>query len=802
MKNYWIWLLLVTIWSSKGQEIRVLNIVDETPIANVAVYNADKSSSATTDIFGRIDISIFSEDEVIIFSHVSHQLVGYTRKKILQNKGIVYLEPLTQVLDEIVVSATKFEQKKRDVAQKVIGIRQGDIQLANPQTAADLLQSSGQVFVQKSQLGGGSPIIRGFSTNRLLLSVDGVRMNNAIFRGGNLQNVIAIDPLSIQNTEVILGPGSVIYGSDAIGGAMNFFTLEPKTSQSGSLEFTGNGLVRYATASNERTAHVDVNIGLRKWAFLTSTSFTDFGDLRMGRHGPEAYLRNEYVTTINGQDTTVPNEDPLVQNPTGYNQFNFLQKAVFSPNDIWKYRFGLIYSTTSDYPRYDRLIRYGEENLRSAEWFYGPQRWFMGNTKVEKKGDGSFYDNAKLTLAFQYFRESRNDRDFDDDDLTSRKEAVDAYSANLDFEKKVRTKSSLYYGMEYILNRIRSTGDIISRSTGVSRPTSTRYPNGADWQSIAAYASYKWKPSKELALQSGLRYNFITSTSNFEANNRFFNFPFAEATINTGALTGTAGVSWSPNKTLQWKAHFSTAFRAPNIDDVGKIFDSEPGTVVVPNPNLSPEYAYSGELGLLLNFDKLDIEMATYYTFLDDALIRDDFTINGESQILYDGEISNVQAIQNAARARIYGFEAGLKYTFSEQMRMTTKFSYVGGEEQQEDGTDAPPRHAAPIFGDAHFIWENLRFKLDVFTNYNGEISFNNLAPSERNKAYLYALDKNGNPFSPSWYTLNVRGRYNFFRDFEATASLENITDQRYRPYSSGIAAAGRNLIFALRYNF
>ena len=162
----------------------------------------------------------------------------------------------------------------------------------NPQTAADLLQSSGQVYVQKSQLGGGSPIIRGFSTNRLLIAVDGVRFNTAIFRGGNVQNIISIDPFAVARTEVILGPGSVVYGSDAVGGVMNFYTKKPKFSFKEGYSFSGNSTVRYATANKEKTGHFDFNIGAKKWAFLTSVTYSDFDNLRMGSHGPDDYLRN------------------------------------------------------------------------------------------------------------------------------------------------------------------------------------------------------------------------------------------------------------------------------------------------------------------------------------------------------------------------------------------------------------------------------------------------------------------------------------------------------------------------------
>ena len=165
-------------------------------------------------------------------------------------------------------------------------------------------------------------MIRGFSTNRLTLSVDGVRLNNAIFRGGNIQNVISIDPFNIQNTEIVLGSSSVIYGSDAIGGAMNFQTKKPVLSETDSIFFKLNSISRNSSANREKTAHIDFNLGFEKFASLTSFSFSDFNDLKMGANGPSDYLRPEYVQQVDGQDVIFDNSDPRVQKHTGYSQFN------------------------------------------------------------------------------------------------------------------------------------------------------------------------------------------------------------------------------------------------------------------------------------------------------------------------------------------------------------------------------------------------------------------------------------------------------------------------------------------------
>lgn len=701
------------------------------------------------------------------------------------------------------MSVSKWEQQKKDIPQKVETIDARNIAFGTPQTSADLLQNSGKIFVQKSQLGGGSPMIRGFATNRILLSVDGVRMNNAIFRGGNLQNVISIDPFTIKKTEVTFGPGSVIYGSDAIGGVMNFYTQQPRFSFTDSLALSGNIDYRYSSANNENTAHVDFNLGKEKWASYTSFTYNSFDDLKMGEHGPDSYLRPNYVVRQNGTDVLVANEDPKKQVSSGYDQVNFLQKFTYKPNSTWNYDLGLYYSETSDYDRYDRLIRPSRdgEGLRSAEWYYGPQKWFMGNFQVTRKGKNKFYDGVKLTTAYQFFEESRNDRGFQDPELYSTKEKVDALSVNLDFENKKIGALNLYYGAEYVFNKVNSVGSVRNIETNEVQETASRYPDGSTWQTLAGYVNGEYRLKPNLSLLSGVRYSQVWVDATFDTT--FYPFPFDKADIVTGALTGSLGMSWFPREDLQVTLNGSTGFRAPNIDDIGKIFDSEPGSVVVPNPDLEPEYAYNGELGLRKNFNNiLVLKGAAYYTYLVDALVRRDFSFGGQTEIEYNGEPSNVQAIQNAAKAYVYGFEFGLEAFFNEHFSLVSNLTLTEGVEEDDDGTDSPSRHAAPTFGDVHLIWENQKLKADVFVNYNGEISNDDLALSEQSKTFIYASDANGNPFSPSWYTLNFRSQYQISNALKASVSLENMTNQRYRTYSSGIVAPGTNLILGLGYVF
>ncbi|WP_421801981.1 TonB-dependent receptor [Flagellimonas sp.] len=786
-----------------AQEVTVLDADTGIPVDNIAIFNKDQSKSTLTDESGKTELDIFSPNEKITFKHISYETYTTTKGQIARRGNRIYLQLKTEELQEVVMSVSKWEQQKKHIPQKIETFDARSISFTAPQTSADLLQNSGKVFVQKSQLGGGSPMIRGFATNRILLSVDGVRMNNAIFRGGNLQNVISVDPFTIKKTEVTFGPGSVIYGSDAIGGVMNFYTQKPRFSFADSLAFSGNVNYRYSSANNENTAHVDFNLGKQNWASYTSFTYNNFDDLKMGEHGPNSYLRNNYVIRENGTDVLVQNNDPKKQVSSDYDQVNLLQKFTYKPNSTWNYDLGLYYSETSNYPRYDRLIRPSRDGdgLRSAEWYYGPQKWFMGNFQITQKGKNKFYDGVKLTTAYQFFEESRNDRGFQDTELYSTREKVDALSVNLDFENKKMGSLHLYYGAEYVFNKVDSKGSMRNIETNEVSGTASRYPDGSTWQTLAGYINGEYQLKPNLTLLSGIRYSQVWVDATFETT--YYPFPFEEADIVTGALTGSLGLSWFPRSDLQVTLNGSTGFRAPNIDDIGKIFDSEPGSVVVPNPDLEPEYAYNGELGLRKNFnDVLVLKSAAYYTYLVDALVRRDFSFGGQTEIEYNGEPSNVQAIQNAAKAYVYGFEFGLEAYFNDHLSLNSNLTLTEGIEEDDDGTDSPSRHAAPTFGDVHLIWENHKLKADVFVNYNGEVSNDDLAFSEQGKTYMYASDVNGNPYSPSWYTLNFRSQYQITNALKASVSLENMTNQRYRMYSSGIVAPGTNLVLGVGYAF
>ena len=791
MNNKIFIILIISIFItsvSTAQKVKVIDRSTYAALNNVYIFCGDKYT--VTDENGIADISSFNPQDSIIIQFQKYRSFKCSYKNVEKGSFFIQLSPSMIEIEEVVVSANRWEQNKRTVPNKITSINKREIEFYNPQTAADLLKSSEEVFVQKSQLGGGSPMIRGFAANRVLLTVDGVRMNNAIFRSGNLQNVISLDANTIQSTEVIFGPGSVIYGSDALGGVMNFSTIKPNISGSRNENNSFNMLTRYSSANFEKTIHIDFNLGRQKWAFLSSYSFSDFDNLKMGTRMHKEYQRLQYVDN----NEIVNNENPDVQKFSGFSQINTMQKLRFKPTNKLDINYAFHYSRTSDIPRYDRLIQYSDDTLKYAEWYYGPQEWIMNNLNIKYTEANTVFDKMMIIIAHQNYKESRHDRKLEQTDIRERFENVKATSANFDFEKTIFNDLEIFYGFELIHNVVFSDGQKRNVFSNKITDYASRYPDNSDYDSAASYMSFSITVNEKISFSGGVRYNQILLNARFD--DEFYDFPFEEINLNTGALTGSIGSVYQPNDETKFSLNISSGFRAPNIDDAAKIFDSEPGNVVVPNQNLNPEYAYNADFGVTRLFsENIELNFTAFYSMLQNVMVRRDYSFNGSDSIMYDEELSRVQALVNADNAIVFGGHLGAKANFTNYLAMKANINYTKGE----DSEGKPIRHVAPMFASSHILYTAKGFKADLYFVYNHSISYENLAETERSKPYLYASDNDGNSYSPSWYTLNFMAAWQINTVLKINFGVENILDHRYRGYSSGIVAPGRNFIVSLR---
>lgn len=712
----------------------------------------------------------------------------------------VRMEPNSQTENETVVSANRTAEKRKDVTQKIQVIRSGDIQFQQQTSMADVLQNSGSVFVQKSQLGGGSPIIRGFETNKVLIVIDGIRMNNAIYRGGHLQNVITLDQANTDRVELVFGPGSVMYGSDAIGGVMAFQTKSPTLSSSEDLLVKAGAYTRYFSATSGYAANAQVNVATKRFGSLTSFSYANYSDLRQGSKRNDAIgnlgVRNWYVERINGVDSMMVNLDSNLQVGSGYTQYDVLQKFTFVQKQGVTHQLNFQLSNSGNIDRYDRLTLLSGSKPKFAEWYYGPQFRLLTAYTLELANATKFYDRARIVLAYQGIEESRMDRRFQNNARNHRIENLTIYTFNLDFMKR-QGKHELRYGLDAYINQVNSVAFAQNILTGDQAPLDTRYPDGGSSMNGAAlYASHTYEISDKLILNDGIRISQVNLSAKFN-DQTFFPFPFNSIQQNHTALNGNMGLIYMPTTKWRFILNGSTAFRAPNVDDLTKVFESVPGSVVVPNPNLKAEYAYNAEFGLQYQImKKSTFGVNLYQTYLTNALTVQNGTFNGADSILYDGQLSQVMTTTNAAKARVWGVELFLNAKIANNLALQATYNYTNGR-ILTDTVPYPLDHIAPAFGKASLIYTKMKWRAEFFAQYSGwkKLEDYNLIGEDN---YSYATPDG----MPSWYTLNLRMNYAFSKNLSVQAACENILDRNYRMFASNISAPGRNFIITLRGNF
>jgi hemoglobin/transferrin/lactoferrin receptor protein len=703
-------------------------------------------------------------------------------------------------LETVVISANKVAEEKRFVAQSIQVLTAYRIAQLNAQTTADLLAQSGSVLVQRSQQGGGSPILRGFEASRILLVIDGVRMNNLIYRAGHLQNVMTTDQAILSRLEILQGPSSTIYGSDALGGVVHLYTKNPNLSNTEGVAFNGNAYTRYGSVNHEKTGHLDFNISLKNFASLTSFTYSDFGDLRMGKKTQTLDtlwgLRNTYQQFINGKDSLVKNSDPYIQKFSGYKQYDILQKFLLKSSENISHLLNVQYSTTSDLPRYDRLTDPKGAGLNQGNWYYGPQKRLL-TSYVLTIGNPSLSHNLKLNVNFQDVEESRHTRGFGGANRTDRVEKAQIFGVNLDYHRK-NDIHDLRMGFDFQSGTAKSTAQALNVATGAVSAASTRYPDGDNTQlNFAVYLTHTYKIAEKLTLNDGIRVGRTYQKSTF-ISQAFYKFPFTETKQNVLGWSGNLGLIFQPTPIFRASLLGSSGYRVPNIDDLTKIFDTKKGLVVIPNADIKPEKTYNLDLGLAVNItDRLVWESSLFTTAYRDAIVVGKFQYDGQDSIVYDGVKSGVVAPQNKQKATLKGFTTGIKAFIVDGLSVHGSYNFTKGRVQNADGKETPLDHIPPAFGRVAVQYTKNKLDAELSVNFNGWKRIGDfLLNAEDNETYA---TKDG---MPAWWTMNLRANYAITEGLKIQAGVENLMDIQYRVFASGIHAGGRNIYGTLRFKF
>ena len=819
-------LLFFGLWfvDLSGQSLRIIDAITGYPIQDVIAYDPQTKVNTTSDVNGHIDLSVFSPEEQVHFEHIGYESLLF-RISELQSSTQLALYPDTQRLTEIVLSVSRTRDEKKRVSKQVAILSDRDIASVVPNTSAELLRQAPGVRVQQSQGGGGSPVIRGFEANRILIVVDGVRMNNAIYRSGHLHNAISIDPFSLSRAEVIYGPSSVGYGSDALGGVVHYFTKEPRTGDAQPWRFfVANS---YDTRHEHTITHIDITHSKDNWASLTSLSYSLFGDIHMGRKRNHGYadwgLVSEFSKNnrnfFQNQASANPNHNH--QRNTSYNQIDLMQKFVFQPNPENKWVLNLQYSSSSDIPRFDKLAERRDGELRYATWFYGPQKRLLISPKYSFTSDKKWLREGVITLAYQQLEESRVQRKFGSLLRENQIEDLDVFSANADFNVALDQSKKLAYGFEFTHNELQSIGfsqnlviegnDVVDLVNYMLIPS--RYPsNSGFYTTMAAYIDYKLNLDQKNTINAGAR---ITNTRLKAAWNEqaLIDARLGKTTNRSNALNLSLGYVFRPNDLWELRSVLASGFRAPNIDDMGKIREKQ-GKLTVPNPFLKPEYAYTADFGVSRYFDQRTsfVQLNLFYTLLYNYIARqpymlpfDDSSSSFET-VTYLGDELETWANTNVGEATLRGASLQWNTKVNKNLTYGGHVSYTYGITREDQ---IPVPSILPWQGAQQISISNRRL--------NGQLSFvfaGQKLPEDYSNGGEDGLEEtpvigvssetgeNEYAGTPSWNRFDFRLTYNVNTNTIVGADLHNLFDVHYKEFASGISAPGRSLRLRLQYRF
>jgi len=822
LKFHSILLLLIAPLMIQGQEVLVLDGVSDFPLEGVALYNTSKTKSILTDVEGKAPLNNFSDTDTIMV-----QFYGFETLKLLLsadelNNGLtILLQPKDQTLDEVILSVGRNPTARKQIAEKVAVIDAQTITLQRPATGAELVSLSPGVRIQKSQGGGGSPVIRGFEANRILMVVDGVRMNNAIYRSGHLQNAITVNPNIVERVEVIYGSSSVAYGSDALGGVIHYYTKSPlinsekKNISSFSTDFS--------SANNATINSISTELSFKKWASLTSISYSGFGDIRMGKNRSHGYdqwgLTPFYSSNSRTSFSPSPlqNENPLIQKNTSYNQLDLFQKFLVQIDDQNQFQLNIQYSNSSDISRYDKLTEERNGTLRYAEWYYGPQKRLLVAPQLKLFPQKKFLNSGKITVAYQAIEESRNYRSFGSLTRNTQKENVNLWSLNGDFEFNYTKLHSFSYGFEATYNDVSSIASkkdlelqqnqIIGYSPKL--PIPTRYPSkGSSYTSFAGFVNWIWDFNPKLTLNLGIR---LTSTNLLAKWKEYYNINALLSMVNLDAtaLTETLALTYRPSEKIQWNAIISNGFRNPNIDDVGKIRESK-GTLIVPNPSLFPEYAYNFELGVTKYFEqpKNYISVRGFSTIISRHIGRNQYSIfadtttSDEFTIIYNNEEVETFANNNLGDRYLLGASIDGYLSILEPLSLRGNLSIIDAAESKKYG---PLPSISPAFGRVFLLYQKTKWLTHLAFQFSAKKKVSDYSLGGEDgleETPLISETPERYAGTPAWNEVSFLSQYRLKENTLIRIALDNIFDIHYREFASGISAPGRNLKIGLNYSF
>jgi len=691
------------------------------------------------------------------------------KKKDRENKKEATKEEIREdapIIVEIEVVARRIPEDTFKTDRSVSIMDKETIKEQNPRTVPEALFETPGTFVQQTNAGGGSPIIRGMGGPQVLIAVDGVRFNNSVYRTGPVQYLNLVDPFSVGQIEVLRGPGSVLYGSDAMGGVIQLNTLSARSPQdSGKLNFSGNLLSRYQSTNTGSTFHGDFSTGYNGWSILGGASYKRFNDLHGGK--------DVGIQPYSGYDNT-----------SAIGKLNrHFSRGLFKD---WDLTVGYLYSFIDHAGRTDKL--YDQNSLQ----FYDNR-----DNLVYMRLDTLFptiKTGGNITVSYQDFFECKDTEKVKNDYQTVLKTTRDNVSAEtfgLDLNMSTRLQGNAlrlnYGGMWY---RDAVSAERFTQVTGSDwlKVNDQDYPDGSTYANYGLYTLLEWELFRSVSgnsfrLGGGWRFHGVSAGVPARGELPSVDFSF---TGNVFLLSAQYLVGDQYNMSLT----YSQGFRAPNLNesamlgDTGQFFH-------IPNDRLRPEYSNTLELLARWRFGALTLSCTGYISYLEDFIKREGTLWGGESKV--DGK--DVVHNANAGKGLLWGTEGNFLLGLPGNWSLSGNIAYTWGEEKMTASKDIPLTRIPPLFGQL-----TIRYDLLKHGGWQGFAETYIRAAAKQDRLSVEDLKDSRVPKggTPGWWTWNIRVGASLWKHLRWHLALDNILNKKYKYHGSGIYNPGTTIVLTL----
>ena len=738
---------------------------------------------------------------------------------------------------EVTVTATRAEKEpfKTPNAITVLDLKQ--LERTNAEHGSNLLRDSVGVIAQETTVGQGSPMLRSLTGYQTLIQVDWVRLNNSTFRSGPNQYTATIAPEMLDRAEVLLGSNSMLYGSGAMGGVVNFFTknvmIDPSQE---TLAIHSQLLARYSTATQEKLGRLEVSGNQGNFGFIVGGGVRDYGDITPGS-GYDLHYKNRKYEIVDDMPSGVKLYDydavsalPKdnipdrwlieTEGPLGWRAFNADAKFGYQLSDTSNLNVAYQMWRQPQTPRYDKIAP-----QEFAEFFFEPQdRDLVYANYIVNPAEGNI-DMFRATASYHRQKEGRNEVKRGETARRHRYDTVNTIGLSAQAVSSILPQQRLVGGAEFYLDTIQSRTVKTDGGKEDVNEDVGRFITGSQFWDASLYLQDEIRVHERVEFTLGGRATFYQTNADLSIRDEAFD----EFNVFDSSLTGSAGVVVGLTEYLNVVGNFGTAFRAPSLNDTTAVEVTNEG-VTAPSPDLRPETSWTAEAGLKAQHSHFRGALTLFYSRVSGLVGRKPVQEAYKGQeipqlhqdLIKQYEGIDVLVFDNIDEAQFQGVElAGLVpiqpalSVFGNVALLRGEVLKIAGEAPDpEKPWEARTRREPPLNGIVGIQWEPLNTQYWAMFFVRGaaeqrrlnrsDIRDPRIQGSTRDPAEV-KFDANGNAVdagTPGWWTLNVRGGVKLFEYTRLTLAFENLLNQRYRPHGSGVNAPGFNVSVSLDNRF